>query len=311
MVEHQGIIYGYAHPDGKLFYVGQARNLAVRHAQHLHEQRLPVERYVRTLETPPEPIELKRVTSPTRAALIDDLAFWETVLMFQHRTIRTWFPKDGGFNFCVPQSKDYLAVARLGGFISGPITGRRNGAAAVKNHTGVHAPGFDHTIGGRRAAITNRKNGTGLYSPAVREKGRGMGAAAAKAKGVGIWAEGVASNACRKRNALYGNPQTAEGSRKAGLIVGPILGRKNVESGWIQALGNEWGNKAVQLQTGIHAPNYDHSAAARIGMEKRVGVFSLTSEQLSNNARKGRHKQWHTNRGIVSPTCKFCSVAIS
>ena len=76
----------------------------------------------------------------------------------------------------------------------------------------------------------------------------------------------------------------------------------------------------MEKQVGIFAPGFDRTEGLR---KERA---SLTPEQRIARAKKGAalggqaaaakkagfldgqsaHKRWHVNRGVTSPTCKFC-----
>ena len=202
MSEHTGIIYGYPRPDGSICYVGQTQQpLEKRHKDHLWNK-TPVGAYLLTLAKPPQPRILVQVVSPTHQELVEDLAYWETVMIFKHHTLSRCFPNDGGFNRMVPNSLDYKflttreARARAGRICrdkgvgihgmspqrrteigrknrasmpldalkrGGRTAGRINGSRAVELRTGIHAPGFDRAAAGRLAGNILVRDGKGLF----------------------------------------------------------------------------------------------------------------------------------------------------
>ena len=162
---YSGVIYGYARPDGSLFYVGQSSSLKQRHGQHLRGP-LPVDDYLRSLGTVPEPIELRCVSAEDRAELIDELAHWETVLMFQHHTLISCFPNNGGWNFTFPRSSDYLKMGQMNGArVKSRGEGFCNRELAVKAGR----------VGGVASGNQHKENDTGVCAPGVAAKGGRVG----------------------------------------------------------------------------------------------------------------------------------------
>jgi len=105
-------------------------------------------------------------------------------------------------------------------------------------------------------------------------------------------------------------------------------GRKNVESGHIQALGRIQGRKNAKSGRLKHIRTLEESVkGGRIGGRKNVesgriqalgriqGQLSVengrlasyrTSEHQSKAAYSSRHVRWHIKRGIIEPRCSLC-----
>jgi hypothetical protein len=104
----------------------------------------------------------------------------------------------------------------------------------------------------------------------------------------------------------------ASGGRVSGPKTGPLLGRKNVESGQIQALGRR------NVESGHLDRIRSFEAQSRGGRKRgpilaRENVASGFASALGRrNAESGvldkaRHTRWHVNRGISSPSCSLCN----
>ena len=135
-----GTIYGYRDPaTGKMRYVGQTINLTKRHRVHLRaSSKLSVDKWLHSMQKPPEPELLCEVIGKEHQAFLDDMAYQETVAMFQHHTYLASYPKEGGFNRVIPQSKDYLKLGLLYGYLGGKVSGPKNaksGYMAKLGHT--------------------------------------------------------------------------------------------------------------------------------------------------------------------------------
>jgi len=268
MKHFEGIIYGYPRPNGSICYVGQVQslNLGKRHKNHLTDN-LGIDKYLRSLEAPPEPIELMRIVNVARKDLIDDLSYWETVLMFKHHTLITWFPNDGGFNRSIPQSTDHSVLGSIGG----PIGGRTNAI----NKTGVcgrspekmSADGRKYGRIGGRACV---KNKTGLFGMTAEQKiaacrkggfiaGPIAGRKAVECGRIQALGHRMAEINRKNNTGIFAPGMAAKG----GKIQGPIQGRKNRENGQMAALGKKYGDVYGRIQgpiTGRHNVESGHLA---------------------------------------------------
>jgi len=115
----------------------------------------------------------------------------------------------------------------------------------------------------------------------------------------------------------------SEDGRKSGRIGGCVQGRKNVESGHIQALGHIWGPKAVESGqlASLRTPEHQQRAG-RAGGRKNVETGHLAQLRTpEHQAKAGRiggkiggrkgsltvnHNRWHIARDIVNPKCSLC-----
>lgn len=202
-----GVIYGYRDPNtGNMRYVGQTENLVRRHKRHLlTNASLPVDRWLRSLPTVPEPELICEVMAFDRQTFLDEMANRETVAMFHHHTYVLSYPNEGGLNKTIPQSKDYENLGRIGGRIGGQravesghlkriegIGGRQNAksgqiakARACVNQENVlraatkrvgAKTGFGTSVegrvkGGKSAGRKAKENSTGIFSLGMQAKG--------------------------------------------------------------------------------------------------------------------------------------------
>jgi group I intron endonuclease len=94
-------------------------------------------------------------------------------------------------------------------------------------------------------------------------------------------------------------PQTKVAQRASGVM----LGRRNVESGQIQALGKSGvgarigGRKCFELHGNPATPE-SRAEGGRISGRKNVE---------SGHLAKCRHTRWHVRRGVRNPNCSFCT----
>lgn len=83
-----------------------------------------------------------------------------------------------------------------------------------------------------------------------------------------------------QRHTKFANPATIEGCRKGGQITGPIIGRKNAESGHLRNISS-------------------------------IGGLRLNALHGNPGTTEGRqlamHNRWHLARSIINLNCKFCS----
>lgn len=293
---YEGVIYGYPRPDGSIFYVGQSRNLQKRRKEHLTESRpclIPIDRYLRTLENPPEPVVLMRITSSTRQKLVDDLSFYETVLMFKHHTLVPWFPKDGGFNFRVPWPTDYETKGRIGCFIRNRIHGSPTTPAGRRK-------------GGRAAGKQNWQRYGNFSTPEGRVKGGQTAGRLSRERGIGLFALTFEQRSINGRRA---------GKLSAAKFTAVQLAERGAKSGRAHRING----------TGVCDPHINEQGRHDCWHTRRgiltstcrlcclilgVPFTPLTLEQRQQRSRELR-QQWnhlhrHVNRGIRSLKCALC-----
>lgn len=227
-----GTLYRYPHPydSSKFLYVGQGPK---RDKQH----RLGKEGFGKRFKKSFPGVELPQpIREQVEVRDYLELNELETIWMFQYHT---WRGYDGGMNLTFPGSDDYKYSSKMGG----KRTHELHPELSTKNGY-LYGP-----LGGRIAVESGQLDKCRTFEHQQ------------KAGRVG----GRKSSDWRKLN-----PEKARQIwRQGGLIQGPIQARKNVESGWIQALGR---------------------ANAESGLLIRAS-----------------HIRWHVNRQISNPDCKLCT----
>jgi hypothetical protein len=257
-----GHLYRYPHPfdSTRFIYVGQG---AKRDSEH-RSGRTSFGRKFK-IKYPnvslPQPIR-KDVEIENRFELNE----LETIWMFQYHT---WRGYEDGMNVTFPGSLDYRVAGtlgsredksragRLGGAVSGPISGR----ICKEKEIGIFSPALDRVtlgrmggkIGGPKAAKTNRQNGTGIFDSKVRQKGGSLG----------------------------------------GSISGPsngrIQGRKNIESGHIQKLGLAQGFKNAQSGHMKRIQKLGASLSGQIAAKSgRLAVINVTARHIRWHVNRNR-----------------------
>src|SRR5579859_2271904 len=129
--------------------------------------------------------------------------------------------------------------------------------------------GFDGSVSGKIGGLERFK----LYGSPATFEGRQLG---------GFHNAGIKKGpkGGLRRFELHGSPQTKEGSQKGGRKAAIT----NALTGWSKRLGFIQG--AANVKSGLLAKVA--SSGGKLG------------------GPKGMHTRWHTNRGIISSTCKFC-----
>jgi hypothetical protein len=79
------------------------------------------------------------IVASSQQELNDDLAYWETVLMFKYHTLFSWFPQDKGFNRSLPLSYDYCNIGKIGGLVGGRRTQELHPEIAAQNIAMTHS----------------------------------------------------------------------------------------------------------------------------------------------------------------------------
>ena len=107
-----------------------------------------------------------------------------------------------------------------------------------------------------------------------------------------------------------------ENSRKGGLVTGPILGKRNVESGQLERIRNSPEAVAGRLAWARSSENKKRCAemgrlqGANVDWEKVRTTKSCKKGQEAGGD-KSRHVRWHLNRRVFNLGCSFCLEAIA
>jgi hypothetical protein len=206
-----GTLYRYPHPydSTRFIYVGQGAKRDKNHRSGKIEFGRRFKEKFPGVELP-QPI-LEQIEVLDQAELND----LETIWMFRYHT---WRGYPDGMNLTLPRLDDYKVWGQLGGLATKETTGGRkrgnpqgqlNATFEGRSKGGRIVGAIYGPIQGRKNAESGQMSRVGkIYGPAQGKKLVESGVLAS------YRTPEHQSEACRKRNAIHGNPQTTEGSKK-------------------------------------------------------------------------------------------------
>tara|TARA_R110000868_G_scaffold408417_1_gene691608 strand:+ start:43 stop:969 length:927 start_codon:yes stop_codon:yes gene_type:complete len=135
-------------------------------------------------------------------------------------------------------------------------------------------------IGGKISGKRIKKRGVGIHGRTKEQMSEDGKKAGKKTYELGIGVHGRTKE------------QMSEDGKKAGKIGGKIGGNKNVETGHIQKLGKEWGNKCKEEKIGVcgrskEKMSEDGKKGGAISYEMGVGVHGISKEKRQEYGKKG------------------------
>jgi nitrogen fixation protein len=290
-----GHLYRYPHPteEGKFLYVGQG---AKRDALHRRGASSFGRRFKRDFPN-------AELSQPVREELFVenqmDLNELETIWMFR---FHTWCGYKDGMNLTFPGSLDYIAAGKIGGLLSGPVQGRKN---AENGHLSRVA-NLPQTKEARKINAQNAIQSGQVKAMGLRYGHQnGLNSVASgHLKRISNLPQTIEA---RKKNGLIQGRRNADtghmksiqkiGASLGGKIGGAISGRKKAESG-------DWA-RIQQLPQSKEAQHKSGLALGRRNVES--GFIQALGRKNAEIGRMNSHNRWHIARGRPNPSCVFCS----